>query len=355
MTGASTTGRWRPGSPPATPPRWCWRYRTAVPGSRPRSRRKARARWRSPRAAIWRRRSGAATAGRGRTGWCCSHWPRRASAGSATTGTAARRSPAPCAPARADVERGYLQPSALQPRALQLPVLQLPVLQLSVLQLPALQPQLFSPSPQPSAEGRGGHDRAALADVEDAGEAGGLETGAGVVGEHGVLDGQGPGPVVADEEDGAAPFPGLVVGDDGAGDRHGVLVAVGVDGAAAAAAGGAGPGGVGAGADRLVAGHDAVEHHPGHADAAQRAAVGAGAAAEGIAGDVHRAVLPLGQRPDRGAAEVGAGREAAVADEPRVDDLELAAEIEDGAPAAGAAEVVIGLLGGGVAVLEGHV
>ena len=34
---------------------------------------------------------------------------------------------------------------------------------------------------------------------------------------------------------------------------------------------------------------------------------------------------PLGQRADRGAAEVGAGRVAAVADEPRVDDLELAA------------------------------
>src|SRR5262249_51547705 len=83
----------------ATPARWCWRCRTAAPGSRPRSRRKAPARWRSPRAATWRRRSSAATAGRCRTGWCCSRRPRRASAGSATTGTAARRSPGPCGPA----------------------------------------------------------------------------------------------------------------------------------------------------------------------------------------------------------------------------------------------------------------
>src|SRR5262249_1926235 len=44
-----------------------------------------------------------------------------------------------------------------------------------------------------------------------------------------------------------------------------------------------------------------------------------------------------------------------VADEPRVDHLELAAEVEDGTPAAGAAEVIAGLLGGGVAVLERHV
>ena len=41
-TGASTTSRWRPGWPPATPPRWCWRCRTAARGSRPPSRREAR-------------------------------------------------------------------------------------------------------------------------------------------------------------------------------------------------------------------------------------------------------------------------------------------------------------------------
>ena len=65
-------------------------------------------------------------------------------------------------------------------------------------------------------------------------------------------------------------------------------------------------------------------------------------------------LAPLGQRADCGAAEVGADVEAAVIDEPGVDHLELAAEVEDGA-AAPAAEVGVALPDLRVSVLEGDV
>src|SRR5260370_42294145 len=117
--------------------------------------------------------------------------------------------------------------------------------------------------------------------------------------ERGALDVQGPGEVIADEEDRSTTLAGGVVPDHGAGDRQGVQVAVGVDGRAAATARAAGAGRVGAPADGLVAGHDAVEDHPGHPDAAESAAVGADTTAERAAHDVDRQVVVLAPRPDR--------------------------------------------------------
>ena len=86
-------------------------------------------------------------------------------------------------------------------------------------------------------------------------------------------------------------------------------------------------------ADGAVAAEDAVEHRPRDADAAQPRAVAAATAAEGAADDVHRPAVVLRQRADGRAAEVGAGAVAAVAEERRVHDLELAAAGEDRAAA----------------------
>src|ERR1700733_10183633 len=137
-----------------------------------------------------------------------------------------------------------------------------------------------------------------------------------------MLDRERAGPVVADEEERAASLAGAVSGEDPAVDGHRVVVPVGVDGAAAAAARGAGLSRIGAVADGAVAGEGAVLDQPGHSDTAQGAAVGAHAAGEG----------------------------AAVAGEAGVDDLELAAAVEDGP----AAPAVVDLPGG-VAVGEGDV
>src|SRR6202453_125913 len=165
-----------------------------------------------------------------------------------------------------------------------------------------------------------------------------------------MLDRERAGPVVADEEERAAALAGAVAGDDAVLDGHRVVVPVGVDGAAAAAARGAGLSRVGAVADGAVAGEGAVPDHPGPPDAAQRAAVGAHAAGEGAAGDLDGPVLVLAQRPDGGPAQVGTGGVAAVAGEADVDDLELAAAVEDGT----AAPAVVDLPGG-VAVRQGDV
>src|SRR6202042_2871792 len=116
-----------------------------------------------------------------------------------------------------------------------------------------------SPHPRPdrSAELRAGHRRAAVAVEEDAREAGRGKTLAGIVSQRGVLDGQGAGVVVADEEDGPAALAGGVVLDHGPVDGQRVLVAVVVDAAAAAAARRARAGRVGAPAEGLVSGDDA--------------------------------------------------------------------------------------------------
>ena len=74
------------------------------------------------------------------------------------------------------------------------------------------------------------------------------------------------------------------------------------------------------------------------------------AAAEGAVDDVDRQARGLAEHPDRGAAEVGPGRVAGVAEEARVDDLDPAAPHEDGAPAA-----ALDRLAGRVAVGEGQV
>jgi hypothetical protein len=66
--------------------------------------------------------------------------------------------------------------------------------------------------------------------------------------------------------------------------------------------------------------------------------------------DVDGQVVVLAEGPDRRATEVGPGGVAAVAGERGVDDLELAAAVEDGT----AASAVVGLPGG-VAVFEGQV
>src|ERR1700735_444361 len=154
-----------------------------------------------------------------------------------------------------------------------------------------------------------------------------------------MLDGQGAGVVVADEEDGTAALPGVVAGDDRAVDLHRIEVPVGVDSTAAAAAGAAGSLRVSAPAQVLVVGHDAVEHDPRHPDAAERSAVGAGAAAEGVLHDVDGPVLVLAKGTDGCPAQVWPRRVAAVVDEPRVDHRELAAAVEDGAATAAVEEL----------------
>ena len=154
------------------------------------------------------------------------------------------------------------------------------------------------------------------------------------------------GAVVADVEDRAPALVRVVVPDQGAGDAEGVVVAVGVDRTARPASGlvrvvrrvGAAP-------DGLVPDEHAVEHRPRDTDAAQARAVAAATTAERAAHDVHRTAVELRERADRSAAEVGAGAVAAVADEARVDDLELSAAVED-RPATAA----LGAVPGGVAV-----
>jgi hypothetical protein len=113
----------------------------------------------------------------------------------------------------------------------------------------------------------------------------------------------------------------MIVVDDCALDLERVRVAVTVDGTAAAPAGRMRRGRVGPVADRVVVGHDAVEHYPRDSDAAERGSVGAPPALEGVAGDVHRLVVPLGEGADCGAAEIRPDVVTAVVDEPGVDDL----------------------------------
>src|SRR5258708_35461755 len=120
----------------------------------------------------------------------------------------------------------------------------------------------------------------ALAEEEDAGIAGRLKARVRVVVERGARNPQGSGTVVAHEEDRTAALACVVELDDGARDPQMVGVAAVVDGAAAAAATRAGPGRVRAVADGLVVRHHAVQHHPGDADAAQRAPVAAVTASE---------------------------------------------------------------------------
>jgi hypothetical protein len=115
-------------------------------------------------------------------------------------------------------------------------------------------------------------------------------------------------------------------------------------------------------APHFVVGELAVEDVPLDADAAQCPAVGAAAAPERVVGDVHGAVLVLGQGADRAPAEVGAVGVAAVVEEPRVDRLELATLDVDGPAAVDAAVPAgrdvgraSGLMRVVVAVLEGNV
>ena len=86
------------------------------------------------------------------------------------------------------------------------------------------------------------------------------------------------------------------------------------------------------------------------------------AAAEGVPGDVDRLVVELGEHADGAAAEVRAIPVAAVAEEPRVDRLELAALDVDGSaavdpavPASRGVGRAGGLMGAVIAVREGHV
>src|SRR6185503_12782520 len=111
-----------------------------------------------------------------------------------------------------------------------------------------------------SAHRRARDDRLSLADVEHAGVV--LELVARVAAQLRVADRHRARLVVADEEDGAAALLGVVLLDDGPVDGQLDLLAVHVDGAAAAAAGGARAGRVGAVADRRVAGEDAVVDGP---------------------------------------------------------------------------------------------
>jgi hypothetical protein len=137
-----------------------------------------------------------------------------------------------------------------------------------------LEPVALSGSRSARSVDRGaGHDRAAAAVEEDARETGREELPARVVVQRGVLDGQRALVLVHDEEDPAAALAGMVAADDGALHQHVAVVAVGVDGAAAAATRRARLGRVGPEFDGPVAGHEAVEDIPVDVDAAQRAAV----------------------------------------------------------------------------------
>src|SRR5512146_212362 len=105
------------------------------------------------------------------------------------------------------------------------------------------------------------HDRlgdGAVDAVEDAGSV--LELTARVLAELGVLDLELPAARVDDEEDRAAALARGVAAHRGARDDQAVVVAVGVDGAAAAAAWRARGRGVRAPAGRLVVGEQAVEY-----------------------------------------------------------------------------------------------
>src|ERR1700678_721746 len=193
--------------------------------------------------------------------------------------------------------------------------------------------------------GRAGY--VAVYGVEDAGRV--LEFTARIAVQRGVIDVQGPAAGIDDEEHGAASLARAVTADHGPVDGEAVVVAVGVDRAAAAASRRAAAGGAGAPADRLVAGHHAGDDGEVGVETAQRGAVGAGVAGERVVRDVDRRAHVHAERADRGTAEVGTGRIAPVVDERRVDDLELAALVKDGAaPVARRA----GLLHGRVSILE---
>ena len=73
---------------------------------------------------------------------------------------------------------------------------------------------------------------------------------------------------------------------------------------------------------------------PGHADAADRAAIAAPSVLEGAALYVHDSVAVLVEHADRRPAQIGPAPFAAVADERRVDDLQLPATGEDRATTA---------------------
>jgi hypothetical protein len=135
-----------------------------------------------------------------------------------------------------------------------------------------------------------------------------------------------------------------------AADRERHLIPVVVDRAAAAAARSAGLGGVGADADGAVGEEAAVQHRPGDADAAQRAAVAAHVGGEAAVDDVYGKVVVLRQRPDGSASDVRSITLAAVAGEHGVDDAQSPAAGEDGAAAA-----TVELLAARVPVREGQV
>ena len=156
--------------------------------------------------------------------------------------------------------------------------------------------------------------------------------------------------VVADEEDRPAALVGVVPDERAARDRERHLIPVVVDRAAAAAARRARLRGVRAGADRAVGAEAAVEHRPGHADAAQRAAVAADVAGEAAVHDIDGKILVLATARGPPRRRCPGRRLAAVPREHGVDDPQPAAAVEDGASAAS-----VEALAGRVAVHERQV
>src|ERR1019366_8448107 len=155
---------------------------------------------------------------------------------------------------------------------------------------------------------------------EDSGEAGGLEPVVAVVLEGAVYDRHLSGAVVADEEDRPAAFVCAAIHKQAAINRERHPIPVVVYRAAAAATRSAVLGGVGADADGAVGEETAVQHRPGHADAAQRAAVAAHVACEAAVDDVHGKAVVLRQRPDGSTSDVRSIALAPVAGEHGVDD-----------------------------------
>src|SRR3990172_3010517 len=167
---------------------------------------------------------------------------------------------------------------------------------------------------------------------EDAGVAAGLEPVAWVVAKHRFLDDEGPGVVVAHEEDGASTFVGMVVLDRAPQESQGERVAIEVYRATTAASRRATLLRIGTPADGLVVAKDAVDDGPRDPDAADATAVGADASLESGVDDVDRKILVLAEHAQGGTADVGASRVTSIPDELAVHNLESAASHEDGAP-----------------------
>src|SRR3954453_1419058 len=199
-----------------------------------------------------------------------------------------------------------------------------------------------------SVDGRAAGLGIPVPEVEDPGI--GLEPEARVVVQRRVLDHQGAGAVVADEEDRTAALAGHVVLDRRPHQPEREQVAVEVDRSAAAPARRARAGGVGAATDGLVVAEHAVGHGPRDADARQTGAVGAAATGEGAVGDRHRLVVEMGEQPDPRPAEGGPGLVTAVVREPAVHHREPAAAHEHRTATAAVHELT-----GGAAVGEGEV